>query len=629
MNALLRVLLSFRVKYLVLGVLGFFLARPAWGDVYQLRCEKTAADKRLRADIVKAMNIRTFNEGQKKLDHLMNRLGRGTHADGVLNPVSLRAKFEAKGGGGVKAFALYLADRICLETQYPHTGYESHARAYFQSHWPSAMMTREQIAARDKQMADEVAKAIARGADEATIRALRSRRTLFRQEIEDGLKGQILVPALVSVNIGFREKLNEFWFNHFNIYSRKTSIQSAPYYRTLRKYQGSSFRDILIASAQDPAMLLYLDLHTSIRDVKNVNGDGGLNENYAREVMELHTLGVGPLSGVYAQKDVTAAARVLTGWGLATVNGVRQFKFKGTLHDRQGAAKKTVMGVAHYVPYDKNNPDVQIAEGYSLLTQLAGHSRTKVNICRKLIRRFVGENLAEKLSSSGGVYRDCLNAWGRNGDLRAVYASLVTSKEMWDMRNYQKDVKNPLSYSLSFLRLMGVQAPNLLTETVSETCQNTQKNRIACHPVIAAVHNMSSALGIPTGLTAPPIGYSERGADYATASMSIEMLKFSYAQSELRNVLYNPFNSKRIGVVGFEALTQSRLLTPGGKYAADLNLLVNSSLRLYPLDWQKRVGAGPLLDSVRNDPFVDKLNRPQPFRTLATRVGGSRLFLYE
>lgn len=623
MNAALRVLGNFRVKHLVILVLGFFLARPVLADVYDLRCDKNADDKKLRNELVKAMNIGSFAEGQRKLDHLMNRLGRGTHADGVLNPISLRAKFEAKGGGGVKAFALYLADRICLEVNYPHVGYESHTRAFFENHWRTAVMTREQIVAHDRVLADDVAKA----KTEEDKRIARSARTAFRSQVEDGLKAQILIPAIVTTNIGFREKLNEFWFNHFNIYSRKTNVQSAPYYRKLRHYQGSMFRDLLISNAQDPAMLIYLDLHTSIRDPKG--GDGGLNENYAREVMELHTLGVGPSSGVYDQADVTAAARILTGWGLTTVNGVRTFQFKGALHDRQGADKKTVMKAKHYVPYDKKNPEVQIAEGYSFFTQLAQHHRTKGNICRKLIRRFVGENLNKPLSGESGVYKDCVQAWGTNGNLRAVYGAIVTSKDMWDMNNYQKDIKNPLSMSISFLRLMGVQASNLVPATVNENCAKIEKTRIACHPIVAAVHNVNSLLGIPTGLTAPPIGYSERGADYANASMTIETLKFTYAQSQVRNTLYNPFNSQRIGAAAFEALTTSRLLLPGAKPAADLNLLVNSSLRLYPLDWQSRIGAAPLLEAVRNEPYMTKERQPQPFRTLATRVGGSRLFLYE
>lgn len=605
------------------------LASPALADVYELRCDRSAADRNLRADIKKAMNINSFAEAEKKIDHLMNRLGRGSHADGVLNPISLRTKFEAKGGGGVQGLATYLADRICLEVRYPHAGYESHVRAYFENHWRSAQMSPEDIGRRLTLLRDAVIAAKERGASEDEIQALSRKVNMFRAEIEDGLKAQILVPPIVTVNIGFREKLNEFWFNHFNIYSNKTSLNSAPYYRTLRKYQGSQFRDLLIASAKDPAMLVYLDLHTSIRDLKNPNGDGGLNENYAREVMELHTLGVGPLSGVYSQEDVTAAARILTGWGLTTENGRQVFSFKANLHDRQGANKKTVMGVAHYVPFNKDRPEAQINEGLGLLTQLARHPRTRANICRKLIRRFVGENLVEPLNGQKGVLHDCMNAWDENGDLRGVYASIVTSREMWDLRNYQKDVKNPLTIAVSYLRMVGVQAPNLLAPTVSESCKEAHNNRISCHPVVAAVHGITAALGMPTGQTAPPIGYSERGADYATASMAVEVLRFTYSNSELRNVLYNPFNSQRISTLAFEKLTLQKLDGKATEVRSNLSVLAAASLRIYPRDWLSRVGADAAIATLRREPYTDLDNRPRPFRTLATIIGGSRLFLYE
>ncbi|SEP69155.1 Uncharacterized conserved protein, DUF1800 family [Solimonas aquatica] len=240
-----------------------------------------------------------------------------------------------------------------------------------------------------------------------------------------------------------RELMVEFWFNHFNVFadrSQETRLWVWSYERdAIRPYALGKFRDLLGATAHHPAMLFYLDNWLSKAPG---SPGGGLNENYARELMELHTLGV---DGGYTQDDVVALARILSGWTYRPHDLERgvdpAFYFDAATHDR-GA--KQFLG--RYF-----GPDGGLQEGEQALDMLAASPQTARHIAYQLAQYFVADqpppNLVRKL------------AWRfetSKGDIREVLATLFASSEFWDAQNTGNKFKTPLQYLLSSLRASGL-----------------------------------------------------------------------------------------------------------------------------------------------------------------------------
>jgi uncharacterized protein (DUF1800 family) len=265
------------------------------------------------------------------------------------------------------------------------------------------------------------------------------------------------------------EVLVDFWFNHFNVYQGKglDRVLVESYEReAIRPNVFGRFRTMLGATARHPAMLFYLDNWLSVapgyQPPRRFAGGGaaakasGLNENYAREVMELHTLGV---DGGYTQRDVTELARILTGWTMRPQRGGRRrfqddtndagspgdsiFGFDPARHDN---GSKTWLG--HHV-----EPGGQ-AEGEFALDVLARHPATSRHIAFKLARRFVADEpppaLVDRLS------RRFLDS---DGDLRAVMQALVDSPEFRDPTPVK--FKTPYQYVLSSVRATGIATTNV------------------------------------------------------------------------------------------------------------------------------------------------------------------------
>ena len=262
------------------------------------------------------------------------------------------------------------------------------------------------------------------------------------------------------------EVLVDFWFNHFNVYQGKglDRVLVESYEReAIRPNVFGRFRTMLGATARHPAMLFYLDNWLSVapgyQPPRRFTGGGdaakasGLNENYAREVMELHTLGV---DGGYTQRDVTELARILTGWTMRPQRGGRRrfeddagdsgdsiFGFDPARHDN---GSKTWLGRAVA-------PGGQ-AEGEFALDVLARHSATARHIAFKLARRFVADEpphaLVDRLS------RRFLDS---DGDLRAVMQALVDSPEFRDPAPVK--FKTPYQYVLSSVRATGITTTNV------------------------------------------------------------------------------------------------------------------------------------------------------------------------
>jgi len=239
-------------------------------------------------------------------------------------------------------------------------------------------------------------------------------------------------------------RLTEFWFNHLNVSSDKGANRAfVGHYllHAIRPHVLGRFEDLLLASARHPAMLYYLDQAQSAAD-GTMQGERrrGLNENYARELMELHTLGV---DGGYGQQDVRELARVLTGWTVAPTQP-DGFRFAPRLHD---AGAKTVLG-QRFGPTNARDAAAGEAEGRAALHLLATHPATARRVALRLAQWFVADQppraLVEQLARS---------FTSTQGDLRAVLRTLVQSPAFWDPAHQL--FKTPLDFGCSALAAVG------------------------------------------------------------------------------------------------------------------------------------------------------------------------------
>ncbi|SMC24385.1 Uncharacterized conserved protein, DUF1800 family [Andreprevotia lacus DSM 23236] len=246
------------------------------------------------------------------------------------------------------------------------------------------------------------------------------------------------------------EVMTDFWFNHFNVYADKglTRVFVTDYERNaIRPYVLGRFRDLLGATAKHPAMLFYLDnWESAAPDFQGKNKRvQGLNENYARELMELHTLGV---DGGYTQKDVTELARMLTGWTFdprASFFGGGSYTFDARRHDTHGKEWLN----RHVEPRGQ-------AEGEWALDVLAASPVTAHHISYQLAQYFVADeppaSLVDKLTQR------FINS---QGDIRAVLTTLFASPEFWDSANVGNKFKTPYQLVVSATRAAGVQVNNV------------------------------------------------------------------------------------------------------------------------------------------------------------------------
>ncbi len=251
------------------------------------------------------------------------------------------------------------------------------------------------------------------------------------------------------------EVMVEFWFNHFNVFSGKGVDRAliTSYERdAIRPYAMGSFRDLLGATAHHPAMLFYLDNVVSTSSAygdelakRGSKGPRGLNENYARELMELHTLGV---DGGYTQKDVTELARMLTGWTYAPQRMARfneNFTFDPRRHD-QGT--KTWLG--------RTVQPAGQREGEMALDVLAVHPSTAHHISFQLAQYFVSDNPPPAL-----VERMAKTWIASNGDIRSVLKTLFTSAEFMAPENAGAKFKTPYQFVISAVRASGLPVTNV------------------------------------------------------------------------------------------------------------------------------------------------------------------------
>ncbi len=295
--------------------------------------------------------------------------------------------------------------------------------------------------------------------------------------IIDQLTSEKILRATYSTN-QLREVMTDFWFNHFNISIKGAATHFIPGFEreVVRPNVFGNFQDLLIATAHSPAMLYYLDNASSSytdtntlsykKQVHKPKNLAGLNENYAREIMELHTIGV---DGGYNLSDVTQAARVLTGWtvfpfqkigqeprGIAkqfATQGEEAMEKQGYFHQgdflfdvkRHDPGEKIVLG--HKFPKGGG-----YEEGLELLTLLAHHPSTTHFICKELAIRFVNDHPTSKLIDN--MANTFLKS---NGNIKQVLITMVEDPEFWNSSStLRQKTKSPLEYMVSALRSLKV-----------------------------------------------------------------------------------------------------------------------------------------------------------------------------
>lgn len=358
-----------------------------------------------------------------------------------------------------------------------------------------------------------------------------------RQVLTELMQAKILRAAYSERQL--QEVLVDFWFNHFNVFVGKGQVRTYlnEYEReAIRPHVLGKFRDLLQATAESPAMLFYLDnwqstapagvettadsqrermpqlprrrplMPGTVRPGANPRPGQvarpprtaadlpqnaprrprGINENYARELMELHTLGV---DGGYTQKDVQEVARAFTGWTIANPRLGGTFRFEPRMHDD---GDKVVLG--HKIRSGGGKKD-----GDQVLDILAKHPATARFIATKLARRFVADEPPKTL-----VDRAAQRFRETDGDLREVVRTIVTSPEFFAAESYRAKVKTPFEFVVSAVRATGsdVRNPQLL---------------------VGAVRN----LGMPLYGSQPPTGYSDKAEAWVNSGALLNRMNFA------------------------------------------------------------------------------------------------------
>jgi uncharacterized protein (DUF1800 family) len=326
------------------------------------------------------------------------------------------------------------------------------------------------------------------------------------QVVSNDLREGKIYRAVYS-NRQLEEVLADFWFNHFNVYENKAQDRfflSSYEREAIRPHVLGKFKDLLLATARHPAMLYYLDNWESISsDALEVGPFAGppqifaqqlqrqahgINENYGREVMELHTLGV---NGGYTQDDVIAVAKCFTGWTIRQPNTKPEFVFAPFMHDYK---EKVVLG--HKIPAGGGESD-----GLAVIDILAHHPSTAKFISRKLAQRFVADDPPQSL-----IDKMAQAFTKTDGDLRAVLETMFFSPEFGSEGAWQTKIKSPLELVVSAVRATGSDVNDAFT----------LGQRVA-------------DLGEPLYNKLEPTGYSNTGEGWLSTSGLLGRMNFATA----------------------------------------------------------------------------------------------------
>jgi len=319
-----------------------------------------------------------------------------------------------------------------------------------------------------------------------------------------------------------QQVMDDFWFNHFNVYAAKGEVKwyLTSYERdVIQPHTLGKFKDLVEATAKSPAMLFYLDNFLSAdpraaqrlaaeRAMRQANRgrfgrwprsmpmpqqqqkkkqDRGLNENYGRELMELHTLGV---DGGYTQKDVTEVARCFTGWTIEKPREYPEFKFDERLHDPDS---KIVLG--------KKIHNGGMGDGKEVIDLLTKHPSTAKFISTKLARRFVSDNPPQSL-----IAKMAQTFQSSDGDIRAVMHTMIYSQEFWSREAFRAKIKTPYELVISAARALGTDVDTPM-------------------PLV----QWTGRIGEPLYQCQPPTGYSDKADAWVNTGALLNRLNYSLA----------------------------------------------------------------------------------------------------
>ena len=369
-----------------------------------------------------------------------------------------------------------------------------------------------------------------------------------------------------------QEVMTDFWFNHFNVYINKDSDQwyTTAYERdVIRKHALGKFRDLLLATAESPAMMVYLDNWLSIgpnsvangvnpANPKSKKGNKGLNENYGREVMELHTAGV---NGGYSQADVTSLAAILTGWTVDKPNEAGGFLYDPKRHEpgakqwfgysiaENGVATRIAAvpglkvsgnpvkpggsaNVAVIPNVQSANVEAGMKQGLEALSILAASPQTAHFISWKLAQRFVADEPPTAL-----VDRMAKAYLASDGDIKEVLRTLVTSPEFNSKEYFRNKVKTPVEFIASAFRTTATDPVNA-----------------------AALVNTIKAMGMPMYYALPPTGYYITADHWMNTGALVDRLNFAYQLTE-NKFANQKFDSSRVLAMGLMSDQRTPLAT--------------------------------------------------------------------
>jgi uncharacterized protein (DUF1800 family) len=396
------------------------------------------------------------------------------------------------------------------------------------------------------------------------------------QTIVNELMMAKLVRAVYSER-QLEEQLDDFWFNHFNIFAQKDDdiyLVSSFERDAIRPNLFGKFRDLLSATAHSPAMLVYLDNWLSAdpdavkqaqratpeqkrawKDLPPLGNKKGLNENYGREIMELHTLGV---DGGYTQQDVIEVAKCFTGWTVRAPQTKPEFVFDPRLHDPE---PKKVLG--------KKIKDGGERDGEKVLDMLATQKATARHISYQLAEHFVSDNPPAAL-----VDRMAKTFQKSKGDLREVVRMMIYSPEFWSRESYRAKIKTPFELVVSSARALGAEVDSPA-------------------PLVQWVAN----IGEPLYQYQAPTGYKDNAETWVNTNGLLKRLNFAMTLAGNR-------------VRGTSVELTSRL---GDDCGSDSKLALDRAVNVF-LGGQVSAGTRATLESRTADPQVIHARLDDPVR---------------
>ncbi|MDF2695344.1 MAG: hypothetical protein K0S65_3727, partial [Labilithrix sp.] len=459
-------------------------------DAPDARCAAAFAEAD-RLAIVAAINASNL-AARERVSHALNRFGYGDRFAATALPTDTATNLgnaiyaSLRAGSSIPA-----ASRTAMDGALPNL-----ARPAGDLHLQFRTLYRNRDAARA-------------AGDATTAASLDAQITSLRDTTLEELAGKQVMAAALAPDIAIGEHLVNFWLNHFNVDGRTVAIWAPAYERTIRTSICGTFAELLENVTRTPAMLRYLDNYASTAPgTIHWSGATSINENHARELLELHTLGTGARtatnpSSPYVQADVVKVALLLTGWSYtyASDNRSTAFQFQQQYHAK---GTKTVMGTVY--------PEGE-AGGRGLLGKLATLPQAKRFICTKLAREFLA-------SPPSQVVDACVAAWGTNGSLPRMYVSILSDPLTWKAAEYGNKVKNPLELVVSSHRLSADIGSTLTRSRVRSAVLKIRQ------------------MGQPLWRIDPPTGYSGQHLDWLDPGYINEQIQYVYGQSDPLGLKY-------------------------------------------------------------------------------------------